>query len=150
VIKMQTLITSIYNSPVRYLLVPALLLSACSRDHSQAPASHPAGTLTPATQFSINTAKPTLKTERRTIYFSGNVQGVGFRNTTVSLSSGTELAGTVRNLSDGRVELIVEGTPAEIDGLVARLREHFGAAIRKVEQSAEKPQGLSPGMRVIY
>lgn len=47
--------------------------------------------------------------ERRRIYFSGRVQGVGFRYTTERLAKGFEIAGTVRNLSDGRVELLVEG-----------------------------------------
>jgi acylphosphatase len=135
---------------MRHLLVLVLLLSACSRYYSPAPPSRPAESTTPVTRPSTNTAKPTLKTERRTVYFSGNVQGVGFRNTTVRLSVGTGLAGTVRNLTDGRVELIVEGNPAEIDELVGRLREYFGASIGKVEQIASTPQGLSPGLRVIY
>jgi acylphosphatase len=47
--------------------------------------------------------------ERRRIYFSGRVQGVGFRYTTERLAKGFDVAGTVRNLPDGRVELLVEG-----------------------------------------
>jgi acylphosphatase len=47
--------------------------------------------------------------ERRRIYFSGRVQGVGFRYTTERLAKGFDVAGTVRNLPDGRVELLVQG-----------------------------------------
>jgi len=47
--------------------------------------------------------------ERRRIYFSGRVQGVGFRYTTERLAKNFDVSGTVRNLPDGRVELLVEG-----------------------------------------
>ena len=46
---------------------------------------------------------------RRRVYFSGRVQGVGFRFTCQSLARGFEVAGYVRNLPDGRVELVAEG-----------------------------------------
>lgn len=77
--------------------------------------------------------------EARTILFSGRVQGVGFRMTAVHFASGRPLDGTVRNLPDGRVEMVVEGEPAEIDGLVSRLREHFGRFVRSVDQSVSPP-----------
>jgi len=43
------------------------------------------------------------------IYYEGRVQGVGFRWTVHDISKGYEVAGTVRNLADGRVELVVAG-----------------------------------------
>ena len=49
---------------------------------------------------------------RRRVYFSGRVQGVGFRFTCQSLARGFEVAGYVRNLPDGRVELVAEGETA--------------------------------------
>jgi len=52
---------------------------------------------------------------RRTIYFAGMVQGVGFRYTTRSTATRFKVAGQVRNLGDGRVEVIVEGTREEMD-----------------------------------
>ena len=51
-----------------------------------------------------------------TIYYSGRVQGVGFRYAVKSVATGFEVTGTVRNLDDGRVELIAEGAPAELEG----------------------------------
>ena len=77
--------------------------------------------------------------EKRTILFSGRVQGVGFRMTAVHFANGRALDGTVRNLPDGRVEIIVEGEPVEIDSLVARLREHFGSFVRNVDESVSPP-----------
>lgn len=63
--------------------------------------------------------------QRRTVYFSGQVQGVGFRATAQRMAAGTSLTGWVRNLTDGRVELLVEGAPALVDRLVEGLRERF-------------------------
>ncbi|MFQ5590301.1 MAG: acylphosphatase [Phycisphaerae bacterium] len=53
---------------------------------------------------------------RRTVLFSGTVQGVGFRFTARALASRFKVTGFVRNLPDGRVELVAEGSQREVDG----------------------------------
>lgn len=70
---------------------------------------------------------------RRTVRFSGRVQGVGFRYTTESVAAGFDVTGTVRNLPDGRVELIAEGTAAEIDRFIAAVRSAMAGHIQHVE-----------------
>jgi acylphosphatase len=50
------------------------------------------------------------------------VQGVGFRYTTKTVAAGFEIASTVRNLPDGRVELIAEGTRAELEAFCDAIR----------------------------
>jgi acylphosphatase len=60
--------------------------------------------------------------ERREIYFSGRVQGVGFRYTARSIATRHPVRGYVKNLSDGRVLLVVEGSPQALDGLVEAIR----------------------------
>jgi acylphosphatase len=57
------------------------------------------------------------------VLYSGHVQGVGFRYTVKQVASGFEVVGQVRNLSDGRVELIAEGSRAELDAFRQALRE---------------------------
>ena len=52
---------------------------------------------------------------RRDTYFSGRVQGVGFRYTTQAVAAGFEVTGFVRNIADGRVELVAEGIADELD-----------------------------------
>ena len=52
---------------------------------------------------------------RLTVLYSGRVQGVGFRYTTKTVATGFDLTGTVRNLPDGRVELIAEGSRSELE-----------------------------------
>jgi acylphosphatase len=56
--------------------------------------------------------------QRVTVFYSGRVQGVGFRVTARHLARGYEVTGTVRNLPDGRVELIAEGAKAELEAFL--------------------------------
>jgi acylphosphatase len=59
-----------------------------------------------------------------TVFYSGNVQGVGFRYTVITVATGFEVTGTVGNLPDRRVELVAEG-----------LSEDLEAFRREIEQS---------------
>jgi acylphosphatase len=61
--------------------------------------------------------------ERMRILYSGRVQGVGFRYTVRSVSAGYDVTGTVRNLSDGRVELVSEGERDELEAFRQGIRE---------------------------
>lgn len=54
-------------------------------------------------------------------YFSGRVQGVGFRFTARSLAVPMGLTGFVQNLSDGRVLMEVQGSQSNIDTVISRL-----------------------------
>jgi acylphosphatase len=63
--------------------------------------------------------------QRMHISYSGQVQGVGFRYTVRSVAHGFEVTGVVRNLPDGRVEVVAEGERAEL--------VEFGQAIRESE-----------------
>lgn len=57
------------------------------------------------------------------VYYSGNVQGVGFRYTVKSVATGFEVTGLVRNLADGRVHLVAEGAREELEGFRQAIRE---------------------------
>ncbi|MBC8108237.1 MAG: acylphosphatase [Anaerolineae bacterium] len=72
---------------------------------------------------------------RREIRFSGHVQGVGFRYTTQDIARQFDVRGYVRNLPDGKVELIVEGDEREIDRLVRSIENRMGSFIRNVTSS---------------
>lgn len=67
---------------------------------------------------------------RAHIHFCGTVQGVGFRYTTVSFARQFLLTGWVKNLSDGRVEVVVEGPREKIEELLLRLKGQFAGFIR--------------------
>ena len=76
--------------------------------------------------------------QHATIHFSGHVQGVGFRYTTRQIAQEFEVAGFVRNLPDGRVEVEVEGASSEIAAFVTAIEERMHGYIRKVEQAAKR------------
>jgi acylphosphatase len=57
------------------------------------------------------------------IFYTGKVQGVGFRYTTKQVAMGYEITGLVRNLADGRVELIAEGAKEELEAFREGIRE---------------------------
>ncbi len=81
----------------------------------------------------------TRQIERRTIHFSGAVQGVGFRwrvNRIVEAEGG--VSGYVRNLADGRVLLVVEGMPGTLAAILARIRSDMASHIHD-ESSVTSP-----------
>lgn len=59
--------------------------------------------------------------ERRVVFFSGRVQGVGFRATSAEVAAQFPITGWVRNLPNGEVELTVEGTSMALDSFLAAL-----------------------------
>jgi len=65
----------------------------------------------------------TVNRRRMQVYYSGNVQGVGFRYTVKTVATGFDLAGTVKNLPDGRVEMIAEGEKGELEEFRAAIRD---------------------------
>jgi acylphosphatase len=71
--------------------------------------------------------------ERRRVFFSGRVQGVGFRYTCQSLARGFEVAGFVRNLADGRVELLAEGESGELDAFLSSIQLAMNSYTSKVK-----------------
>lgn len=60
---------------------------------------------------------------RRHIYFSGTVQGVGFRYRTYYIARSLGLTGWVKNCWDGRVEVEAQGREEDIMELVSQLKE---------------------------
>ena len=73
---------------------------------------------------------------RRRVVFSGHVQGVGFRYRTLGVARRFAVVGFVRNLSDGRVELVAEGESAELDQFVAAVRQEMNELIHGVEDES--------------
>jgi acylphosphatase len=88
---------------------------------------------------------------RMTVLYSGHVQGVGFRYTAKTAAAGFEVTGTVRNLPDGRVELIAEGPREELDAFRAAIRDavlnHF---IRDEQVAWGGAQNVSRGFEIVH
>ena len=86
---------------------------------------------------------------RMQIFYSGRVQGVGFRYTVKQLAAGFELAGTVCNLPDGRVELVAEGDVAELEAFRQAIRDEGLAGLIRDEQAVwSEAQGGGRGFEI--
>ena len=59
------------------------------------------------------------------VLYSGRVQGVGFRYTTLGIARNYDVAGTVRNCSDGKVELVAQGTQDEVMAFLKAIEERM-------------------------
>lgn len=71
----------------------------------------------------------------RQIFYTGRVQGVGFRFSVKQLAKGFEVTGWVRNLPDGRVELQVMGEEGEVGEFFQEIQDsHLGGFIRENEE----------------
>lgn len=71
--------------------------------------------------------------QRRQVLYSGRVQGVGFRYTTRSVARHYDITGFVRNLSDGNVEVVVEGAADQLDGFLGELGDRMSEYIHQVK-----------------
>ncbi len=84
------------------------------------------------------------------IFYSGYVQGVGFRYTAKSVAAGFDVTGYVRNLPDGRVELVAEGTKDELEAFRRAIRDaglwHF---IRDEQVIWSEPEGGFRGFQIV-
>jgi len=74
------------------------------------------------------------------VFYSGRVQGVGFRYTARSIASRLGLTGWVRNLGDSKVELVCEGEEKDLKGFLNAINNEFsGHYIVDKDITWEKP-----------
>ena len=92
--------------------------------------------------------KRSADSERRQAYYSGHVQGVGFRYTVRQLADGFDVRGFVRNLPDGRVELVAEGPAAELGRFMAAIAERMGDYIRDAAVDVRPAIGEFTGFEI--
>jgi acylphosphatase len=86
--------------------------------------------------------------ESRRVLYSGRVQGVGFRYTAHELAQRRGLTGFVRNLPDGRVELVAEGTAEQLTGLMHDIAEGMAGYIEDADTHALPYSGKYNDFRI--
>ena len=69
----------------------------------------------------------------RHVFYEGRVQGVGFRYTVKNVALRHDVCGYVKNLPDGRVELVMEGPDREMDQLLTEVCGRMTDYIRNVD-----------------
>jgi len=83
-------------------------------------------------------------------FFSGHVQGVGFRWQATQVAKGYCVSGWVKNLPDGRVELLAEGEASEVKAFYAAVAEAMESYIRESTHKLEKSTRSCQGFRIVH
>src|SRR5262245_21605678 len=86
----------------------------------------------------------------RLVHYSGEVQGVGFRATASSIARGYRVTGWVRNLPDGRVQLLAEGSEEEVIRFLDAIRARWGDFIDSAEVEPREPTGRHTGFGAVH
>jgi acylphosphatase len=69
----------------------------------------------------------------REVWYTGHVQGVGFRAQVLGIARGFDVTGFIQNLTDGRVYLHAEGAEQELDAFAAEILKSLDGHIRHVD-----------------
>lgn len=93
---------------------------------------------------------PQTEQQQREIYYLGDVQGIGFRYTARSVARQFAVAGFVRNLSDGRVQIVVEGTASEIRAFLKAIQAEMGRHISETQETVLPYSGQFRSFDVRY
>lgn len=84
------------------------------------------------------------------VYFSGRVQGVGFRFLTENMAQDLGVLGWVRNLGDGRVEIMAEAEEEVLEEFLSRIRQDFSQYIKDVKTEWLKTDKEFKGFEVKF
>lgn len=91
-----------------------------------------------------------MSTIRTRVIVDGRVQGVFFRDEARRTANALGIAGWVRNLPDGRVEAVFEGSAVAVESAVAWARRGPAhALVTSVEVAEETPEDMA-GFEVLY
>ena len=84
------------------------------------------------------------ETSRKHCFFQGRVQGVGFRYTTRNIAIGYDVTGFVRNMDDGRVELVAEGPEQEVSAFISAIADRMNRYVAGITAQDEPASGEYP------
>lgn len=84
------------------------------------------------------------------VFYSGRVQGVGFRFTAQDTARELGVTGWVKNLRDGRVEVAAEGEEKILKDFLARINQHFSRYIQDADVSWQEASGEFNEFRISF
>jgi len=83
-------------------------------------------------------------------YYSGEVQGVGFRFTAQRIAEELKVTGWVKNLNDGRVEIIAEEEEENLKDFLSKISSAFSRYIEDVQIDWEPATGRFYDFRMSF
>ena len=75
------------------------------------------------------------------VFYSGMVQGVGFRFTAEDLARKFSITGWVKNLRDRRVELVAEAEEVALNNFLSGIEQYFRSYIKNIDVSWQEATG---------
>lgn len=66
------------------------------------------------------------------VFYSGRVQGIGFRYTVEDMAAQQKICGWAKNLDDGRVEVVAEAEEAVLNIFLMQISQNFSRYISDV------------------
>ena len=85
----------------------------------------------------------------KSVFYSGLVQGVGFRATVAAIARDYPVTGWVKNLPDGRVEMLVEGSEEDIGKFLKAIRVRWKDNIEKERMEEQAASGRFKRFEVV-
>lgn len=92
----------------------------------------------------------TDESTRMYVVFSGHVQGVGFRQTTIQIARSHAVTGWVKNLPDGNVELVAEGTKSACSEFLASIRQRMFEFVNDIDCQWKTPSNEFDHFEIHY
>ena len=85
------------------------------------------------------------------VFYSGQVQGVGFRYTVQDVAMTMGVTGWVKNLEDRSVEVVAEGGDKALKEFLDKIsKSYIGRYIKDTDVSWEKPEGEFNNFEVAF
>jgi len=84
------------------------------------------------------------------VYYTGRVQGVGFRFTSEDVASDLGVTGWAKNLRDGRVEIIAEAEEDVLTEFLTRINKHFAPYIQDAHITWQSATGEFKGFGITF
>ena len=88
--------------------------------------------------------------ERVRAYYSGDVQGVGFRFTAVAIAKRLKIVGWIKNCADGRVEIVAEAKKPALDSFFNSIKKCMEFHLRDMSLSNEPATSEFSDFKIRY